>query len=78
MKPKKSNNKKYEQYLSNQEKEEGDEMEGNDDLEENDEKDGHGVVSVQAGGGDDDKKMNKLLKFNAVIKNNPSQVIRYF
>lgn len=26
---------------------------------------------------DDDKKMNKYLKFNAIIKQNPSQVIRY-
>lgn len=27
---------------------------------------------------DDDKKMNKYLKFNAIIKQNPSQVIRYY
>lgn len=26
---------------------------------------------------DDDKKMNKYLKFNSIIKQNPSQVIRY-
>lgn len=41
------------------------------------------IVEGGNGGGedsekyDDDKKMNKYLKFNSIIKQNPSQVIRY-
>lgn len=38
------------------------------------------VIENEGGEGgetyDDDKKMNKLLKFNSIIKQNPSQVLR--
>ena len=61
-KPKKMNEKKYEVSMIEGENEEGENGEGGNEESEK---------------YDDDKKMNKYLKFNSIIKQNPSQVIRY-
>ena len=62
-KPKKMNEKKYEVSMIEGENEEGENGEGGNEESEK---------------YDDDEKMNKYLKFNSIIKQNPSQVIRYY